>query len=82
MRRKLPRIEYNWWQKVDKEEVFTENEKMRAFSAANQQDDNPCTQTLPTSLHQHESAAIHYNRISILTTIHELFRQNSRLKGR
>jgi hypothetical protein len=46
----LPSIKYYWRQKIYKEEIFTKDQKMRAFSPAKQQNNNPSTHTLqPTN---------------------------------
>lgn len=41
-----PSIEYNGWQKIYEEKIFTEDQKAWAFSITNQQDDNTSRQPL------------------------------------
>lgn len=45
----LPGIENDWRKKINKEKIFTKNQKMRVLSPANQQNNNSGTQTLPPS---------------------------------
>ena len=45
-KRNWPSIEYNGWQKIYEEKIFTEDQKMWAFSITNQQNDNTSSQPL------------------------------------
>lgn len=45
----LPRIKYYWRQKVYKEKIFTEDQKMRASSPTCQQNNNSSTHTLQST---------------------------------
>ena len=45
-KRNWPSIEYNGWQKIYEEKIFTEDQKMWAFAITNQQNDNTSSQPL------------------------------------
>ena len=65
-----PSIEYNGWQKIYEEKIFTEDQKTWAFSITNQQDHNTSGQPLQTN--SHSSWLISYLKFkSLINHIHK-----------